>query len=66
MRTAESRTFLVQALRYLGTFQAHVSRRDEAITHLEEARQIAQRDEILGQLNQIESELRALRALSWR
>jgi tetratricopeptide (TPR) repeat protein len=63
LRLAENRAFLVQALRHLGTFYARLGRRDEAITHLEEAREIAQREETLGQLHQIESELHALGTL---
>jgi len=63
LRLANNRPFLIQALRHLGTFYARVGRREEAVTYLDEARQIALRDDAIGQLQQIESELRGLGAL---
>ena len=57
LRTSDSSAFLAQALRHLAVFYGQISRRSEATKALHEARGIARKYEIQGQLQQIEDEL---------
>ena len=60
LRLSGNKPFLVQALRHLAVFYAQIGRRADAIKTLREAQTIAKDNEIQGQLQQIEEELRTL------
>jgi tetratricopeptide (TPR) repeat protein len=60
LRMMDNRSFLIQGLRHLAVFYNQIGRRRDAIKLLREAQAIARDNETLGQLNQIEDELRAL------
>ena len=58
LTAADAGPFAVQAMRHLGVLYGRIGRKREAISVLRRARAIAQAQEIQGQLQQIDDELR--------